>query len=335
MATDRLMIASLDEGRIIIPDHRCFFLVRRAAVRTGKNSSRYIDLELTDGVSTVNGKVWDVTDDIERATETGSIIKVTNGRVAKYQNSLQVIIEDVLPVSPEELDALPGIIPESKLGAPELMARWRALADRLDAERRAVITEFEASGRVWDLFRSIPAGKSMHHNYRRGLWEHSLQVTELSRDIATRYENRYPVSVPNIILGGLLPDVGKVFEFQVNASTSIVEKYSDRGRLLGHVYMGASFIEKILKKALPDDADLQMELLHIMLSHHGEYEFGSPKKPKTMDALIIALADNLDANLDAVNIGFRGDMEDRWTKQIFSLQRPFYRTATIVPEDKE
>lgn len=327
MAKERMLIAALEEGRVIIPDNRCYFLVRRAVVKTGKNNARYIDLELTDGTASINGKVWDVADDIEKTTEAGNIIKVMNGRVSKYQNSLQVVIEGAALVPPAELDAIPGIIPESPESVEALVARWQQAKELLDPLRRAVIDEFEASGRVWDLFRSIPAGKSMHHSYRRGLWEHSLNVAELSYSIAERYDERYPVNRMNILVGALIHDVGKIFEFQVNVSTSIVEKYSDRGRLLGHVYMGASFIEKILKKALPDNAELQMELLHIMLSHHGEYDFGSPKRPKTMDALIVAMADNLDANLDAVHIGMQGDMEENWTKQIYSLQRPFYKTA--------
>jgi len=326
-ALERLPISSLEEGMAITGSSACYLLVRRATLKSGKNSTRYLDLDLYDGTAGINGKVWEVTPELERLTEAGAVIQVTKGRVARYQSSLQLVIDAAAPVDPAVLDRLPGIVPESSQSADELTARWRRLADLLDPPRRAVISEFEASGQVWDLFRSIPAGKSMHHNYRRGLWEHSMNVAELAHDIAKRYEDRYPVNRMQVLLGAMVHDVGKVFEFQVNASTSVVERYSDGGKLLGHVYMGAVFIEKMLKKALPNDAALRMELLHIMLSHHGEYEFGSPKRPKTMDALLVSMVDNLDANLDAVQIGLQGEMDENWTKTIFSLQRPFYKTS--------
>jgi len=324
---ERLKIASLEEGMAVTGAANCYLLVRRVTLKSGKNSTRYLDLDLFDGTTGINGKVWEVTPEIEKILEAGVIVQVVKGRVARYQNALQLVIEAAAAVSPGMLDRLGDLVPQSPQSAEELMRRWRTLADTLDAPRRAVIVEFEKTGQVWDLFRAIPAGKSMHHNYRRGLWEHSLNVAELSYDLARRYESRYPVNRMQVLLGAMLHDVGKVFEFQVNASTSVVERYTDSGKLLGHVYMGAAFVEKLLKKAVPDDATLRMEILHIMLSHHGEYEFGSPKQPQTMDALIVSMVDNLDANLDAVHIGLTGEMDENWTKTIFSLQRAFYRTA--------
>jgi len=311
----------------------CYFLVRRTTLKSGKNSARYLDLDLSDGVTTINGKVWEITPEIEQLVEPGSVIQVTKGRVARYQNSLQVVIEAGMSVAPDVIDRLGGIIPESPQSTEHLTSRWRHLVDLLDPKRRTVITELENSGQVWNLFRTIPAGKSMHHTYRRGLWEHSINVAELAYDIARRYEERYPVNRMQVLLGAMVHDVGKVFEFQVNTSTSVVERYTDSGKLLGHVYMGAVFIEKLLKKALPEENTIRMEILHIMLSHHGEYEFGSPKQPQTMDALIVSMADNLDANLNAVQIGLDGEMDENWTKTIFSLQRPFYKTNGPYEEE--
>lgn len=324
---DRLLIPALEEGSYIIPDSECYFLIKKSAVKTGKNNARYIDLELTDGTASINGKVWDVKKDIDETLAQGNIVKVLTGRVAKYQSNLQVIIEDAEIVPPEKLDKVKGIIPESPCTAQALTDRWAKLKERLDAGYRGVIDEIETHTKVWELFKSIPAGKSMHHAYRRGLWEHSLNVTELALMIAEKYEKTYPLNLQVVMLGSMIHDIGKIFEFQVNPSTSIVERYSDRGRLLGHVYMGTTFMEKIITKMMPEEGEIKMELLHIMLSHHGEYEFGSPKKPKTLEALIISMADNLDANLNSVSNGFAGEMEESWTKTIYSLNRAFYKTS--------
>jgi 3'-5' exoribonuclease len=327
MVRKRTMISDLLEGDIIIPDSRCYFLVRRANVRLGKNGQKYIDADLFDGVAGANCKVWDVNSDVEESLKSGNIIKVLNGKVSSYQSAIQIVINDADIVSPDELEKeCAGILPESKWSASELREKWDDVISTLEPVHADIIKSFETHDpRIWNLFTVIPAGRSMHHASRRGLWEHSLNVAELSGMIASMYETTYPVNRSLVVLSALIHDVGKIFEFQLNRTTSMVERYSDRGKLLGHIYMGASWVEKLLSNVCPDDSELKMELLHVMLSHHGEYEFGSPKKPKTMEALIVSMADNLDANMDAVNIGFNSEMDENWTKSIYSLQRAFYR----------
>lgn len=326
MVRKRVMVTELDEGDIIIPDSNVYFLVRKSNVKTGKNGQRYMDVELYDGVSSVNGKVWDINPETEEALQPGNVVKVLTGKVTKYQANTQVVITDAETVPPEKIDTeCSGILPESSFTLAELEKRWESVRALLNEGHRAVIESFEKSGRIFELFTAIPAGRSMHHATRRGLFEHSLNVAEMAYDIAKKYENRYPLDVSLVILASLIHDIGKVFEFQLNMGTSMVERYSDRGKLLGHIYMGATWVEKLVSTCCPDDNTLKVELLHIMLSHHGEYEFGSPKKPKTMEALIVSMCDNLDANLDAVNIGFSGEMEGNWTKQIYMMQRAFYK----------
>ncbi|HQJ60295.1 MAG TPA: HD domain-containing protein [bacterium] len=326
MVRKRVMVTELDEGDIIIPDSNLYFLVRKSAVKTGKNSQRYMDLELFDGINQVNGKVWDINLETEAALQPGNVVKILTGKVTKYQTNTQVVITDAETVPPEKIDSeCRGILPESVFSASELSERWENTCSKLKDDHKKVIENFENSGKVWELFTAIPAGRSMHHAYRRGLWEHSMNVAEMAFDIAAKYEKRYPVDVSLVVLASLIHDIGKVFEFQLNTATALVERYSDRGKLLGHIYMGATWVEKLLSTCCPDDSDLKVELLHIMLSHHGEYEFGSPKKPKTMEAIIVSMCDNLDANLDAVNIGFSGEMEGNWTKQIYMMQRAFYK----------
>lgn len=332
MDRKRAMISDLVEGDIIIPDSKCYFLVRKSSVRVGRNNKKYIDADLFDGVTNANCKVWEVVDDIEDIVKDGNVVKVLNGKVSSYQSNIQVVIIDAALVSQEEIESeCGGLLPESGMSGAELKESWDAISAELDPEHKKIIEAFETSDhRIWELFKVIPAGKSMHHAGRRGLWEHSLNVAKLSGMIAAMYENKYPVNRSLVILASLIHDVGKIFEFQLNKTTAMVERYSDRGKLLGHIYMGATWVEKLLSRICPDDQGLKMELLHIMLSHHGEYEFGSPKKPKTMEALIVSMADNLDANLDAVNIGFNSEMDQNWTKTVFSLQRPFYKTGNDV-----
>ncbi len=322
----RLMIADLDEGKIITNDSSCYFLIKRSSVKTGKNNAQYIDLELTDGLKTIGGKIWEVTEEVESIVEDGNIIKVLNAKVTRYQSNLQIILDGIKLADIADSESYRGIIPESEFSEEELLKKWNNLKDFLSADHRKVVDEFEKSGKIWELFRIIPAGKSMHHAYRKGLLEHSISVSELSLKIAEHYKGAYKLDISLIVLGSMLHDIGKIFEFQVNSTTGIVEKYSDRGRLLGHIYIGATFLEKVINKSGIENTEFKMEFLHIILSHHGEYEFGSPKKPKTMESLIVSMADNMDANLNAVHIGFNNEMDENWTKTIYSLQRPFFRS---------
>ncbi|MGI6394993.1 MAG: 3'-5' exoribonuclease YhaM family protein [bacterium] len=335
MVRKRTMIAELNEGDIIIPDSNLCLLVRKYALKTGKTGQRYLDLEFFDGVTQINGKVWEIHPETESALQVGNVVRILTGKVTKYQTNAQVVVTDAEAVPPEQIDSeCNGILPESPFSAEELSERWEKISSELSESHRKVIEAFEKSGKVFELFCSIPAGRSMHHAYRRGLWEHSINVAEAAFDIAVKYEDRYPIDLSLVVLASLIHDIGKVFEFYLNSSTSMVEKYSDRGKLLGHIYIGATWVEKLLAGCCPDDSNLKIELLHIMLSHHGEYEFGSPKKPKTMEALIVSMCDNLDASLDAINIGFNGDMEGNWTKQVFMMQRAFYKRAETLDPDK-
>lgn len=330
MERKRVMVTELDEGDIIIPDSNVYFLVRKSVVKIGKNGQRYMDVDLFDGRSQVNGKVWDINPETEEALSAGNVVKILTGKVTKYQANTQVVIGDAETVPPEKIDSeCSGILPESSCSVENLTERWANITSLLNETHGTVIENFEKSEKLWELFVSIPAGRSMHHAFRRGLWEHSLNVAEMAHGIAVKYENRYPLDASLVVLGSLIHDIGKIFEFQLNPGTAMVEKYSDRGRLLGHIYMGATWIEKLISTCCPNDPDLKVELLHIMLSHHGEYEFGSPKKPKTIEALIVAMCDHLDANLDAVNNGFEGEMEGNWTKQIYMMQRAFYKNGKV------
>lgn len=329
MVRKRMLITEMDEGNIIIPDLNCYFLVKKSNVKIGKNGQRYMDVELFDGVGSVNGKVWELDNDVESAMQAGNVIKILNGKVTKYQSTTQIVIIDADIVAPEKIDSeCKGILPESKFSVEELAERWENITSLLNESHKKLLDGFEKSGKTWDLYTTIPAGRSMHHACRRGLWEHSLNVAEIAAFISEQYEERYNVDKSLVILASLIHDIGKVFEFQLNSVTAMVERYSDRGKLLGHVYMGTTWVEKLISACCPENADLKIELLHIMLSHHGEYEFGSPKKPKTMEALIVSMCDNLDANLDAIKIGLDSEMEGNWTKSIYMLQRAFYKKGT-------
>ncbi len=326
MISAPLTITQLKEGMNIYPEHRLYFYVANATVKTGKNGGKYLDIQLFDGVSTVNGKVWDLSDDINEQITTGAVILVTDGKVRSYQGNMQITINAAEAVDSEEIDnCCPGILPESPLSAEELTERWEALKNSL-ADRRCIslINAFEKDTSVWKRFILIPAGRSMHHAYRRGLFEHTVTLAENVAGITEQYRNIYDVDHDLAVTAAMLHDVGKGEEFIVPPGMASVDRYSDPGKLLGHIYLGAKYVGELCATVLPQEHTLRLELEHIILSHHGSYEFGSPKLPMTMEAMIVAMADNLDAHLNAVNGALISELDDRWTRKVFALGRNFY-----------
>ncbi|MFO7735326.1 MAG: HD domain-containing protein [bacterium] len=322
----RKYIKDFTEGSVMMPDEDYYFFVKFAAVKTDRNGKKYIDCKLSDGKEEVNGKVWKVDAEKELVIASGNIVKILNGRIGSYNNKMQIVIEDADSVKSEEIDTLcSDIIPESYADMEMLSGRWELLKKKLDEPCYGIIEAFETHEKVWEKFREIPAGRSMHHAYRHGLFEHSVHVAELCDILVARYKDIYPIKHSQLLFCAMIHDVGKVFEFETHPTSHLVNKYSDRGRLLGHIYMGTTFFEKIINQ-LSCGEDFKMEVLHMLLSHHGEYEFGSPKIPKTLEAMILSFADNFDANLDAVNKAIDEAGEDSWTKNVFSMGRRFFNT---------
>lgn len=326
MTNSPMTIINLQDGAFIRPENYLYFYVSNSTLKTGKNGGKYIDLQLFDGISSINGKVWNATMADQEELIAGTVIHVTDGKVQSFQGNIQMIVQEYDTVAATDMDhCCPGILPESRLSEIELLERWNTLKETIEDERyRTIINAFEADDAVWTRFKMIPAGKSMHHAFRRGLLEHTVTLAENAKNMAQHYSQLYDINVDLVITGALLHDVGKEAEFIVTSSMASVQRYSDPGKLLGHIYIGAAYLQQLFSSVLPDEHSLHTEILHIILSHHGSYEFGSPKLPMTMEAMIVAAADNLDAHLSAVQDAFNAELDDRWTHKVFALQRNFY-----------
>jgi len=168
-----------------------------------------------------------------------------------------------------------------------------AYIDNLSSEAlKKLLEAFFHDEKTAELFQRAPAAKGFHHIYLGGLLEHTLSVVRLLDGVARHYPQ---LNRDLLIAGGMLHDIGKIYEFSYDGLVS----YSDEGRMIGHLVMGVEMIDKKID-AIPDfPVQLALELRHIILSHHGEFEYGSPKRPKTMEALVIHFMDDMDAKLNA------------------------------------
>ncbi len=169
-------------------------------------------------------------------------------------------------------------------------------------------------------YTRAPAAKAMHHVYLGGLLEHSLAVAVLANDISQRYPD---INRDLLVVGALLHDVGKVAELRYQRSF----EYTDAGKLLGHIVIGVELVEEKLRLQKDFPRELAIHLKHLLLSHHGQYEYGSPKRPKTMEAVILNFLDDLDSKINGVrtHIEREPDNESSWTQYHRLYDRYFFK----------
>jgi len=194
---------------------------------------------------------------------------------------------------------------------------------------RQLMNAFLADRAFMDSFRRAPAAKALHHNYIGGLLEHVVELIALSRDVAKHFPG---IDMDLVIVGAFLHDIGKVRELSVRKSI----EYTTEGRLLGHISLGYEMLADKIKAIPGFPAELTMLLKHIMLSHHGEYEFGSPKRPKIQEAIIINYLDDLAAKIS----NFRSTLKKEnveagdWTYYSKMHDRYLYRQASYAAAEE-
>lgn len=300
---ERVFINQFKKGQSV----EGFFLTREKAVNKTKNGSLYLSLRLADRTGDIEARVWDKAADFGPLFEKDDFIKV-QGEVDEFQGVLQLRILRLRKASGGEIDPA-DFLPRTPKDVDSLLAEVREIVSSVrNPHLRALLESFLTDEEFLKKFKAAPAAKAMHHVYLGGLLEHTLSVLRLIRLVAPQYK---AVDSDLILAGGFLHDIGKVDELAFERAFD----YTDRGRLLGHITLTAEMIAKKIQ-ALPDFPEsLAMILKHLILSHHGEYVYGSPKRPKTLEALLLHHLDDLDAKMNAFTawIEKEKDSPSRWT----------------------
>jgi 3'-5' exoribonuclease len=184
-----------------------------------------------------------------------------------------------------------------------------------DESLKSFLKELFSSSEIAKKVKTAPAGKVLHHEYIGGLLEHTLSVAEICDFLSTHYRE---ANRDMLIAGALLHDIGKIYELSYDRAID----YTDEGKLIGHIVIGAELITKLEEKKKLLGKEKEMLLKHIILSHHGELEYGSPKRPKTLEALIVHFVENLDSKVDAfLSVLEKSDGDETWS----DYQRMFNR----------
>ena len=294
------------------------FLVRDKIMAMAKNGKPYMTLKLMDRTGEVEARVWDRVDEFSRLFNRDDFIR-SAAKASVYMGKMQLVVQKIQRIGDESVD-LSDFLPVSGRDQQEMQAELQQLLASLDDPWvEKLLRGFFDDPVFYKRYSQAPAAKAMHHVFLGGLLEHSLAVAALATDISARY----PQANRNLLIAGaMLHDVGKVAELSYDRSFN----YTDEGKLLGHIMIGVQLIDEQIRKIDGFQLMLGTLLKHLLLSHHGQYEFGSPKRPKTLEAVILNFIDDLDSKINGIqtHIDRQPDRESDWTNYHRLYDRYFY-----------
>ncbi len=288
-------------------------------VRRNFSGGTFLLFQFSDKDGLMKGVMWDPPIEVEESVRADDVVHIT-GEIQEYQGSLQIKVVAMDKMEEDEYN--PSLfLPVTERDVEEIYIAILKLIEAIDNEdlRNLLNTIFGNAEFKKDFLRA-PAAKGWHHSYLGGLAEH---VHDMAR-FALRAAEIYPEVDRDVLVSGiLLHDLGKIQELSV---TNHID-YSDRGRLLGHITMGIEFLDECLRGLEHFPRELELHLKHIILSHHGALENGSPVLPMTVEALLVHYLDNLDAQVRGTLQVLDRSGAGNWTEYVRLLDRFIYRGA--------
>ena len=301
------------------------YLVKDKTISKTRQGKSFLTLTLSDRTGSIDGKVWDNADEISSHFKEGDIVNIA-GLANSYKNKIQI---KIYGLKKDKGSFDPSIFQESTAkDIGQMFSELKKLSRRIiNRHLKALVESFLTDHHFLTQFKKAPAAKYLHHSYLGGLLEHTLSVSKLAVSIA----EHYPELDGDLLLSGaILHDIGKTKELSFDLNI----EYTDKGRLLGHIVLGTIMVEEKLNslKEFPDE--LSVRLKHLILSHHGEFDFGSPKRPKFLEAFALHLIDDMDAKIDGLGRIMKDDRQDgSWTSFNNLFQRYFFK-GDVSPEIK-
>jgi len=299
------------------------FVVANKQIKSKKSGEPYLDLTLSDRTGTIAAKMWDNVEECP-SFEQDDVIKV-KGLVNRYNQRWQLTLHKIRKMDECEID-YSDYLPKTSKDVDEL---WRTLGDFVasmrDAHLRRLLELFMADAEIARDYRCAPAAKTLHHACIGGLLEH---VVSLFRSCDLVVRNYAFVNRDLLFTGAFLHDIGKVRELSYARSFS----YTTEGQLLGHMIIELELLHGKLAQIPDFPPQLKILIEHLIISHHGQYEFGSPKLPMFPEALMLHYLDDLDSKMEAMRAQFDrdADLESPWTAYNSALARPLLNTQKFL-----
>lgn len=304
------------------------FVVASKQVKAKKNGEPYLALILADRSGQIEAKMWDNVDDFIAGFEQDDFLKI-KGLINKYKNRFQLTIHKLRRMADSEVD-FTDYLPKTTKDIGEL---WRTLSEFVasiqNQHLKSLVESFMADTEIAERYRNAPAAKTLHHAYIGGLLDH---VVSLCRSCDLMCRNYPQVNRDLLLTGAFLHDIGKIQELSYNRAFS----YTTRGQLLGHMVIELEMLQSKLGQYPDFPAELKTLLEHLIISHHGQYEFGSPKLPMFPEALLLHYLDDLDSKMEAMRAHFEreADFEGAWTSYNPSMGRPLLNSKKFMEGEK-
>ena len=302
------------------------FLVSAKNHGVTKGGNSYLVLKLLDRSGEIEGRVWDRADDLGRGFDKNDFVRV-RGQALLYQGKVQIRVQDVMRVDENQI-AAEDFLPRSSFD-PDVMleALQTILREIKNPHLLALAESFFADNELMHLLKRAPGAKTIHHPFLSGLLEHTLSLLKLILKVVENYNG---VDVDLLLMGGFLHDIGKVYEFSYERAV----EYTDAGQLLGHLVMEVEMVDQKIANIPEFPPELAMLVKHMLVSHHGAYEFGSPKLPQTLEAVMLHSLDDLDGKIQAIQSLPDKEPGSKWTAFHRAYGRSFYRRSADEHEVK-
>ncbi len=315
-----LYVKDLKSGKRI----KELFFVKNKVMAIDRQGKPYLIVALADKTGEVEGRLWENVEHFSKKFEINDIVEI-DGWTQLYQGKLQIKLVKIFKSEVES--NLEEFFPGRRKRKNEILRELKNILTSYvrDKYLSVLIDDFFKDEDFMEKFLTIPAAKSLHHAYIGGLAEHTLSVIKVVIKLADHYKNLYSGKFnPEVaVVGAFLHDIGKIRELSIEKNFN----YTDDGRLLGHIIEGIQMADQRIEKIDGFPGLLRMHLLHIIASHHGNYEFGSPKRPKTLEALLVHYADDLDSKMESFGdfIEKDGGENSNWTGYFRNYDRYLFR----------
>jgi 3'-5' exoribonuclease len=315
---------SQQENKIITSS----FVVASKQVKAKKSGEPYLALILADRTGQIEAKMWDNVEEFIAVFEQDDFLKV-KGLINKYKNRFQLTIHKLRRMEEVDID-FTDYLPKTTKDIGEL---WRTLTEFVatfqNPHLKSLVELFMADPEIAERYRNAPAAKTLHHAYIGGLLDH---VVSLFHSCDLMCQNYPQVNRDLLLTGAFLHDIGKIQELTYNRAFS----YTTRGQLLGHMIIELEMLQAKLTKLPGFPAELKILLEHMIISHHGQYDFGSPKLPMFPEALLLHYLDDLDSKMEAMRAHFERELllDGPWTGYNASLGRPLLDSRKFMEGGK-
>lgn len=294
------------------------FALAEKSMAHKRDGNPFLNVVLADNSGRIKGVVWDNVPQIASAANAGDFVRVT-AQAGEYRGMLQLVVKSMSAVPAADV-APEDYLPASTRDADKMFERLKALTDSIASPGLRSLMEacWEDADLVWR-FKRAPAAKKMHHAYLGGLIEHTLSMAMLADKVASHYAG---VDRDLLIVGAVLHDIGKIRELAYDMTID----YTDEGRLLSHIAIGLEIVQEKIQSLAEFSPEQAALVKHMIVSHHGAREFGSPEPPKTIEAVLLNYIDEIDSRVNAIRELMADDDPDApWTAYHRLLERQFYK----------